>query len=323
MKNNFLFVLLTIGLLGGCSNESDAASFDCNKTNTIIEKKICGNSNLSKIDEQLSDLYRFVRKQIKSPNKLKADQKIWLRKRNKCKTDECLIREYKSRKTILLELKHKNYNKIAWAKKRKNKIIELLKDGYPYIADGSPSDNLFCHELLEDVKSLSGIEIMPPESISNSLSDPDVEMALYAKCPTIYDRSKIVKELKKPRLVLLYNVNIDNDVGTNNELVLVDHYARVAYPKFIKEIYIVNAIYQYFDIPQCEKLQGGMYVGKTTNFDIKIKPSDINFDTGIHGVMKYKNKNYIYNISDMPESTIFSIMEFSHKTTERICKIRS
>jgi WD40 repeat protein/uncharacterized protein YecT (DUF1311 family) len=70
---------------------ANRASFDCEKASTPTEKCICGDSDLSRIDRGLASEYR-TRLEFLSPeekNKLKAEQKAWLEKRDKsCKQSE-------------------------------------------------------------------------------------------------------------------------------------------------------------------------------------------------------------------------------------------
>ncbi len=48
--------IATIGILGTCllSTHANAASFDCNKATTWIEKTICTNTELSDLDEAMA-----------------------------------------------------------------------------------------------------------------------------------------------------------------------------------------------------------------------------------------------------------------------------
>lgn len=82
------------------STFSYAASFDCNKASNFIEKAICNDRQLSKLDEMLSENYKNmsaanigdgVRKD------LKATQRTWVTTRSKCTDNACLANSYKKR----------------------------------------------------------------------------------------------------------------------------------------------------------------------------------------------------------------------------------
>lgn len=77
---------------------AQAASFDCAKASTKIEKLICSDAELSKLDEDLSKAYlkSFERSDIKQ--KAIRSQRQWLKdRRNACQSAECLKKEYVTR----------------------------------------------------------------------------------------------------------------------------------------------------------------------------------------------------------------------------------
>ncbi|TCV74179.1 MULTISPECIES: lysozyme inhibitor LprI family protein [Methylomonas] len=74
-----------------------AASFDCNKVQSKIERKICSDQSLSKLDDELSIIYRKVLDRISIPGQIKAEQSIWLKKRNQCLDIPCIHTEYQQR----------------------------------------------------------------------------------------------------------------------------------------------------------------------------------------------------------------------------------
>ncbi len=77
------------------SNTASAASFDCTKASSQVEKLICSDRELSDLDSKLGNIYRP--KASASPS-LVTDQKQWLRQqRNLCKTIDCLRAAYLKR----------------------------------------------------------------------------------------------------------------------------------------------------------------------------------------------------------------------------------
>ena len=77
---------------------AQAASFDCGKAQSDVEKMICASSELQMLDLQLYNAYsRTVRLSAKDDN-VRASQLDWLREsRNKCMTNECLVKAYNAR----------------------------------------------------------------------------------------------------------------------------------------------------------------------------------------------------------------------------------
>jgi len=92
-----IFTLISIVLL---SSISYATSFDCSKASTFVEKAICADTLLGKLDDTLSENYNNMlagnigKGAIKD---LKATQKKWLSERNKCTDNKCLIEAYRKR----------------------------------------------------------------------------------------------------------------------------------------------------------------------------------------------------------------------------------
>jgi len=81
-----------------------AASFDCEKTSTNIEKLVCSDIVLSKLDETLSTLYQQSIEQSDDKQHAIGEQKIWLRTvRNVCPDSLCLRNSYDARINVLNE----------------------------------------------------------------------------------------------------------------------------------------------------------------------------------------------------------------------------
>jgi uncharacterized protein YecT (DUF1311 family) len=72
-----------------------SASFDCDKASTLVEKAICGDKELSDLDDTLQSVYKRALSQVEDAETLKSDQRNWLKNtRNKCKTPGCLKTAY-------------------------------------------------------------------------------------------------------------------------------------------------------------------------------------------------------------------------------------
>lgn len=89
----------TLGLVL-LSLNSSAASFDCNKASTAIEREICGDYLLGKLDDALTQNYKHMLSANigdGAKNDLKSTQKKWLAVRNKCTSKACLVDAYRQR----------------------------------------------------------------------------------------------------------------------------------------------------------------------------------------------------------------------------------
>ena len=81
-----------------------ASSFDCASAASKTEKVICGDGDLSVLDEKLAKHWRLTLARVADPKALKTDQRQWLKNRNACgDSAACVRRQYLMR---LAELEH-------------------------------------------------------------------------------------------------------------------------------------------------------------------------------------------------------------------------
>ena len=83
-----------------CHLTANAASYECAKASTNIERKICSNTQLSQLDDILAKIYKTLMSSLvgESPKKeLKNDQRNWIRERNLCSNVSCIQDAYNSR----------------------------------------------------------------------------------------------------------------------------------------------------------------------------------------------------------------------------------
>lgn len=91
----YLLVMIA-ALLGG--TPLAAASFDCAKASTFIEKEICRNPELSLLDEELSRWYREALASVYSQDELRDEQRKWISEvRDRCTDADCLEGAYLNR----------------------------------------------------------------------------------------------------------------------------------------------------------------------------------------------------------------------------------
>lgn len=90
------------------STEGVAASFDCAKASSKMEKAICASPSISTLDGDLGKLYQDA--VSRSPESMRQDlreeQRRWLREvRNACVDDACLQKAYTDRVSVLQKAK--------------------------------------------------------------------------------------------------------------------------------------------------------------------------------------------------------------------------
>lgn len=74
-----------------------AASFDCAKAATKLEKLICSDAELSKLDEELNTAYKNALQDEKQAVSTRQAQKQWMKERNGCSDVDCVKRAYEMR----------------------------------------------------------------------------------------------------------------------------------------------------------------------------------------------------------------------------------
>jgi len=100
-----------------------AASFDCKKAKTDIEKMICSDEEVSKFDEELARKYKKALQLVSYKDQMKKQQQEWIKTlRNTCKDEICLQREYRDRIAAL------NSTLAAAAFKRKPEDPKVERD---------------------------------------------------------------------------------------------------------------------------------------------------------------------------------------------------
>lgn len=87
----FTMLLLTVPCGGW------AASFDCSKASTKVERMICDSAALSKADEMLAEKYAQALKQARNRNDIVRQQRQWLEKRNAVTNETELLQMYNDR----------------------------------------------------------------------------------------------------------------------------------------------------------------------------------------------------------------------------------
>jgi uncharacterized protein YecT (DUF1311 family) len=94
-----IFITIALSLFATFTH---AASFDCAKASTFIEKAICSDTQLSELDDSLLQSYKKAMANTFDAESLKAQQKAWLMNvRNKCQDSTCLIHTYNERLAAL------------------------------------------------------------------------------------------------------------------------------------------------------------------------------------------------------------------------------
>lgn len=80
---------------------AQAASFDCAKAGTNVERLICDNPAISKLDDALNAAYKTALKDKQQASTIRQAQRDWLEVRNECEVALCLLNAYEDRLKVL------------------------------------------------------------------------------------------------------------------------------------------------------------------------------------------------------------------------------
>ena len=97
MKRVTLIVLVSLALM----STAQAASFNCAKASTNIEKMICGNAELSKLDEEMNVAYNTALQNVRHAASIRQAQKQWIKERNACSDEACVEHAYGRRLYVM------------------------------------------------------------------------------------------------------------------------------------------------------------------------------------------------------------------------------
>lgn len=100
-RSQTITVSVLVALIAGATADPAAAqSFNCRNATHADEVEICRDRLLSDLDEQLASVYAEKRQRLGQAQrqKLKSDQRAWLRQRRQCSNDnECIFDLYEQR----------------------------------------------------------------------------------------------------------------------------------------------------------------------------------------------------------------------------------
>lgn len=135
------------------TSASHAASFDCKRASTAVEKLICNDPDLSRLDTELDARYRERRSA--GTDGLVEEQRSWLAKRNACNNTACIKIHYLNR---LSEVKERGKSLADIAAR-----LELPK---------YEKDRDTCPRLLDHLKRWQDVAVVAPVVTADSIDAP-------------------------------------------------------------------------------------------------------------------------------------------------------
>lgn len=130
----------------GClivASTTQAASFDCAKAQTKVEKFICGDSKLSEMDEEMAALYEEIQKASSKDPVLKQAQRDWLKYRQ-----TCLAPDYKQKESICLSYLYRKH-------------LTILRGSLPTEPEAEKNTSQLCTHIAILVEKGKALELEP------------------------------------------------------------------------------------------------------------------------------------------------------------------
>lgn len=190
-KSTYLGLMYILSTTAAClMTPASAASFDCAKAQTRVEKFVCKDPFISKLDSQLGKVYDkdIAKANPEQKKRLMTDERYWLKgMRDLCTTHTCFKHAYWQR---LAELNTFYMPHSPMYKKESDKaatIQRILKTAPLY-----PSNNRMpkeCLGVFNALKTMKGIEFVNPVVQVMSYADPKLvqfrrEVATRASRPS-------------------------------------------------------------------------------------------------------------------------------------------
>lgn len=100
LKTSLLAVVAGVIALGGLSQGASAQSFDCAKASARVERLICDHPRLGELDSELAEAYSIALRDspwASANRRIRAEQKNWIARRDRCQNRGCVRRMYQMR----------------------------------------------------------------------------------------------------------------------------------------------------------------------------------------------------------------------------------
>jgi uncharacterized protein len=96
------WIIFFLTLISG--GNVNAASFNCEMAVSQIEQLICRDPELNSLDSQLRGAYAGALDRSNHPDQITRDQRSWIKERNSCTDEKCLIAVYQQRTASLSKI---------------------------------------------------------------------------------------------------------------------------------------------------------------------------------------------------------------------------
>lgn len=307
-----------------------AAGFNCSGASTAVERMICSDPEITKLDEDLNVRYKACLRKSAEPELMRQRQNYWLEERNSCGNVNCVKFYY--------------YKRISELTQRVEELedirlkLEIPKNpGYNDPSFNSKDMNpAFCGRFLESLKLWKGVAILKPVVKADSINDPALRK-YFGNCKPLKFAKNVQIDLNvwneknlaslpederegwgvasvMTKGFRLYKTNIDNDPSNQDELILYGAGTKREGTDDSETISL--AYFNVIDTRNC-RITNSAQVQDVVN-----KKNE-----SFAGIMKYDNKNYVFDAEYKHRELLWAVnimqWEFSSRSVyvfRNVCK---
>lgn len=286
MQYFFLIVTLVIAYVP----LAHGASFDCSKATTTVERMICADPEVSKLDVDLNVKYKAYLSKSANPDLIRQRQHYWLNTRNSCTNFGCLKIRY-----------HKRIAELTIQKKELKDLGSKLE-----ISKHSKDKNpVFCARLLDSLKDWKNVATLTPIVTTDSIDDSMLRKH-FEKCnsrkfirsvqiePRIWNLNNLDSVSEEERenfgrvsiatkAFRLYRANIENDPSNREELIL---YGAGRRPESADDS-DMSINLTYFNVIDTERCR----ISSSAQVEDIVNEENLSFV----GLMRYENSTYVFD----------------------------
>ncbi len=158
------------------------------------------------------------------------------------------------------------------------------------------------------------VSLVAPVYFTHDHQDSKLYAPFIDACPSI-DKYlvSVDSELSKNQNFILYYVDFNNNQSDGNEWVFLEEgFKRYVYEKSGEWIRGINRI-KLIDLNDKCKIPGSTELGMGGAYAADKNLENVNPETGMHGFVAYKGRQYIYDINVVPKVNILSLIQFDQE----------
>lgn len=291
-------LIMVAGLVWAAT--AQAASFDCAKAGTKVEKLICADAELSKLDEELNAAYKVALQKYGQAKTTRGEQSQWIKDRDSCERKNCLKALYQARlqelsiepalfdampPKILVDTSDKP---VFDNETDKLKFMRYIANQHTFESPQNPANSAFCQQFFEDFSKGVHVVAVEPDVRASDVNDPHLEKWHQCENKEIAPDGFDYLQLLGGPPYRYYQIDIDGNPGNGKEDVIYTDYKKAPSGGTVGQ----NSYY-WIDLEKCEFMGGGDITSLTPLHPIPPNVYHLN------SIVKYKDRYLAVDLSPL------------------------